>query len=372
MEIREISFFNEFRCIEGQCSETCCKGWLIPLYPEDVSRYRQEKNILGLKLLIARAGVGRPAINRANGSCPFLNKQGMCSLQLKKGHEFIPEVCRTYPRFYRNYQRFEERHIDLSCIAATRIFLKNWKMAEMIKYDADPVADFTYTNDDFKYLESLYGAKLCIIDELKKVDSFDALKKVCDALIAYSSDAQNAFILGETDFFDNNAFGGYLSVYERGPDKHPAFPFSVTDYSFLLEDTCLYNSKLLLANKTLYDLCMLYYEKYRNEMTYEKIWRDMYGEFMRKYDDLATHFAGYIAYYLHQYFLKCFEDYSFLKNMRIGVMHMNMVFVLSVLLEKDEGRFDTENVARVFSVYNRRAYFNAGIPEDMYEVWNKR
>ena len=143
------------------------------------------------------------------------------------------------------------------------------------------------------------------------------------------------------------------------------------DYSFLMEESCFFNSRLLGANRTLYNLCMLYYDKYNTEMNYRKKWTELSEKYMSRHQKTATHFAGYIAFYLYEYFFRCFEDYSFLKNIRTGLVHLNMVFMLSVLRELETDSFGTEEIETVFSVYNRRAYFNPGIPEDMYGVWEK-
>ena len=42
MEIRYPDYYGKFRCLAGDCPDTCCVGWEIRLDKETRKRYRRE------------------------------------------------------------------------------------------------------------------------------------------------------------------------------------------------------------------------------------------------------------------------------------------------------------------------------------------
>ncbi|MBR6160116.1 MAG: hypothetical protein IKQ40_07410, partial [Lachnospiraceae bacterium] len=76
----------------------------------------------------------------------------------------------------------------------------------------------------------------------------------------------------------------------------------------------------------------------------------------------------YLAYYLFQYFLRAYETYSFRRQVALGLCHMNMILLLAVAKEDTDG-ITEETLADTIAVYNRRAFFNDDIQDQMYRIF---
>ena len=71
----------------------------------------------------------------AGGSCPLQRPDGLCSLQLEKGHDALPRVCKIFPRSEVYHSSgYLERSLSPACegVLATRTSCKE-KYNEMNK-----------------------------------------------------------------------------------------------------------------------------------------------------------------------------------------------------------------------------------------------
>ncbi|MCR5503664.1 MAG: flagellin lysine-N-methylase [Lachnospiraceae bacterium] len=368
MEIREISFYHEFECLAGDCPENCCHGWVIPLEEEDVLRFQKEKSLLKLKLIRATLFTGE-TFNPYSGTCPFHQADGLCELQLKKGHDFLPEVCRMYPRFYRNYGPFEEHYADLSCIHAAELFLSHLDDLFLTAGEGESLTPMIFTNDDDAYLKLLEDSREDLIRTFRTADSFDRLAFLITAAASYARSVQDSYLNRETDYLLRIPFSAYCETFRDGhPEGSSArfFPFSSETIRDLM-DSSLFHPRLKQTDPSFYKMCMLYFETYKGRMSSNNGWEELYLSFAGRYPELSKAYAGYFIYYLYLYYLKSYEDYSFRKNTLLGIIHLNLVFMLSVLREKKEGHFDAASLSSVISLYNRRACFNANVLDDMYK-----
>ena len=368
MKIREISFHKNFKCTASECSENCCHGWQIPLNNEDFVRFSNERGVLGLKLS-AYSIIGTNYVFNPNSkTCPFRNKDMLCTLQIKKGHDFIPQACRDYPRFYRNYREFEERYIDLSCLHGAEMFLSEFENMHLIEYEDEAGSKPCGTNDDADFLYALDGTRKMMIQALYEVKDLNALTDTLNRMKRYAELAQEAFIKGDTGYLTEKIFDAFAFCMNTDTSSKDfrLFPFSAEIFDKLMH-TSFYSDRLKTTQNTLYKLCRLYYDKYAHILYNEDKWENTARELLSKYPHLLGHLAAYLIYYLYQYYFKTYEDYSFRRNILMGIIHMNMVFMLEVIYENEHKSLTSSEKARLISVYNRRAFFSELIMDDMYK-----
>lgn len=85
-----------------QCG-ICCRGSLVPLSDADVARLKEQhweqKPEYARTPVMVRSGLlgGYRLAQRADGSCVFLNEQGLCRIHAELGFEAKPTICRTFP-----------------------------------------------------------------------------------------------------------------------------------------------------------------------------------------------------------------------------------------------------------------------------------
>lgn len=71
-------------------------------------------------------------------SCPFLNKDNLCKLQLEYGEDYLSQTCSTYPRQTYSVGKIFERSMTLTCPVAAEMILFN---EEPMKFEFVDVLD---------------------------------------------------------------------------------------------------------------------------------------------------------------------------------------------------------------------------------------
>ncbi len=122
-----LEYYKEFRCLGGACPVSCCKGWNIALDEKTYENYRKAKGIRGVLLRASLTLLdGRlPAMRNIGHSCPHHTREGLCRFQKKGEPEYMPKVCRVYPRRGVWYGDCTEVMFELSCVEAARLFLRH-------------------------------------------------------------------------------------------------------------------------------------------------------------------------------------------------------------------------------------------------------
>ncbi len=122
---RVPEYFDDFRCLAGACPDTCCGRWAIVVDDAARERYLSVQGPLGDRIrhsLTERDGETCMALER--GRCPLLTEDGLCSIVLEKGEEFLSTTCHTHPRFTEIYGNLSETMLSVSCPEAARLLLE--------------------------------------------------------------------------------------------------------------------------------------------------------------------------------------------------------------------------------------------------------
>ena len=128
MEIRYPNYYKKFQCIAGDCPDTCCAGWEIPVDKASELRYRKARlngtisNKEFAQKLKKHVNQGR--IISEDVTCPFLNRQGLCEMYLELGPEALCHTCARHPRHMEDYGNLHEIVLLLSCPEVARLILK--------------------------------------------------------------------------------------------------------------------------------------------------------------------------------------------------------------------------------------------------------
>lgn len=364
MKIYEIKWFKDFKCLCGDCPQSCCKGWVIPLSDRDCERFRRERGKLGIALFFATGGWIRSKFNANSGNCMFHRPDGLCRLQKEKGHEFIPWTCQSYPRFYRNYEDFEEACLDLSCIGAARLFIKNKGSLEVTCREGDPETRSCTTNDDRAFLEQLILWRSEMIEATRQ----GIADGLADTLFLYAIRCQDRFAKGENVGEQDLSFKRFCSdISKTEAHKAYAFPLPANVIKGFLSSP-LNHPRLRRVDPNLYKM-------FKTTAAFlariEKSGEDLRKKalaFLEKYPFVENILAWYLAYYLYQYYLRIYETYSFRRQVGLGICHVNMVLVMVMALGEKED-VTKEMLARTIAAYNRRAFFNDDIQDEMYRIF---
>ena len=358
MKCYEISWFREFECLGGGCGETCCRGWVIPLTQEDCDRFRKEKGLSGIALFLATGCRTNDRFNTRSGKCRFLGRDGLCRLQRSKGHDFIPWTCRCYPRFYRNYGPFEEACLDLSCIGAVRLFMKHLHDKELVVADRREVTKVCTTNDDSEYLEFLIDQR----SQLMKAVDNGLSGELANCIASYSAALQDAFAGGDVSSAYSLSFEQYSQTFvhdDNAPGMFPPPAYMLNDFLH----TSLVHPRLAVTSPALYKMLVSARSVIGSYTGNEEEWQEDAAAFLEDNPLLKETLSAYYSYYLFQYFLRTYETYSFRRQVVLGLCHTGMILLLA-FCGKD---ISSDSLSYIIARYNRRAYFNDVIQDEMYD-----
>ena len=103
-------YMARFSCIGGDCEETCCSGWAIPIDRANYQALRKAMNRAPREREEFRRALRRnesPDANRfkyalmvlrEDGRCPFLDQDKLCSLHKRYGQRRLSDTCAMFPR----------------------------------------------------------------------------------------------------------------------------------------------------------------------------------------------------------------------------------------------------------------------------------
>ena len=133
MELVYPSYYPFFRCVAGDCPDSCCHDWQVQVDCTAAERYSRLPGRLGEDLRRAmKRENGEVVLENIQGRCPMWRHDGLCRLQAELGEQALCEVCRNFPRLRQDYGDFVELGLEMSCPEAARIMLtcEDWAMVK--------------------------------------------------------------------------------------------------------------------------------------------------------------------------------------------------------------------------------------------------
>ncbi|MDE6419224.1 MAG: flagellin lysine-N-methylase [Lachnospiraceae bacterium] len=347
MEIKRISFFNEFKCIAKDCPANCCRNaWKVPIDPDMYAKYRNEKGIWGLLLrcsTVKRQGVA--TFRHTFRGCPFLGTDRLCGIQKKHGVSYMPVVCIRFPRQLYNLNYFCEETLYLACPEAARLFLVSAagdRPFEFTVTEGNVNYKVNTTNDDREFLDYLLKARNELIKMLESGVSFDNM-----AILHYGQDSQNA-CLSQTPLPSPQDYES-REHYQMTCEKIDGWLFNG-----------FYHPRLRTISPLLYQLCRKYIRKFgrqgrRNPSAANQKLAALKESLYEKIPDLRKILNRYYEYYLLTGFLDIYEDYSFSKHLLFGIVKTHLLCLFIALYAEDRENINPREIATVMAVYERRA-----------------
>ena len=126
MKLTKPSYFDTFRCIAGDCPDSCCKEWDVQIDSKKAALYRSLPGDLGNRLRdVLHDEDGETVMTIIDGRCPMWRTDGLWQIQAELGEDALCKTCREFPRLTHDYGDFVEMGLELSCPEAARIILSS-------------------------------------------------------------------------------------------------------------------------------------------------------------------------------------------------------------------------------------------------------
>ena len=120
------SFYKDFKCIAGDCPDSCCQGWEVDADQDSLDYYSQLSGEIKNKIdsVLDFDEFGNTVFRLADKKrCPFLNSENLCDMHIAIGGEHTPYTCRMFPRFINDFGGTREMGVSFSCpVAADMMF----------------------------------------------------------------------------------------------------------------------------------------------------------------------------------------------------------------------------------------------------------
>ena len=121
-------YVSRFKCDGEKCHAHCCKDWTIVIDSATYKKYSRIKPKDKAKEITSRMKFDSDknsyiVMLDEKNFCPMLTEDGLCSLQLEYGEDFLSQVCTTYPRITKEFGPFFERTLTMTCPVAAEMIL---------------------------------------------------------------------------------------------------------------------------------------------------------------------------------------------------------------------------------------------------------
>ena len=121
MIYRTPGYCRDFKCIAGDCRDSCCKGWEIDIDEETAGRYAEVQGEFGERL--RKSIKDGSFVLTEDERCPFLNVKGLCDIYTELGRESLCHICSEHPRYFEWFGSVKEGGTGLCCEASARLIL---------------------------------------------------------------------------------------------------------------------------------------------------------------------------------------------------------------------------------------------------------
>lgn len=218
MRIRVSDYFEQFRCLAGDCPHTCCAKWEVVIDEETARRYSRVSGPLGEKLRaeLRRDEDGDFCFALRGGRCPFLEADNLCQIHKQLGEEATSVTCQEHPRFVEDYGPFREITLSASCPEANRLLLASREPLTFREWEDGEAAE-----EGDEWLTWLLPLRQRMLDELS--DRTRPLKARLRDILALADEVQRR--LDEEQTEDIPALTAEWAPVRTGaPDGPGLFP----------------------------------------------------------------------------------------------------------------------------------------------------
>ncbi len=222
MKVTKPDYFDRFRCLAGDCPDSCCKDWQVQVDPSSARHYRALTGILGDDLRsVLREEDGETCLTIREGRCPMWRRDGLCRIQAELGEKALCETCRQFPRLTHDYGDFIERGLELSCPEAAKWILEG--PCESVTEEAPGGEAPEYDREAMAVLKRTRAKALEILEE-------SDVSKALALLLLYGGQAQ-----GELDGEEARPFDRGTAWETAKAMAQPGDPAAVPEFFSGLE-----------------------------------------------------------------------------------------------------------------------------------------
>lgn len=310
MILRIPDYYRQFRCLMGDCKDSCCKGWEIDIDDETYAYYKVVEGDFGDRIRKAMRKGEEHSFFLNEGRCPFLNRQNLCDICIELGEESLSEVCTEYPRFTVEYGQVKEKSLALSCEEVGRlIFSRKDKLKlEEIREDGYP----ENTEEELFFPEEIEQIRDLAIKILQ-----NRLEKIEYRAIKYLMFCEKAQLLIEKEHMESDILKNELE-------------------KICIDNVAEEEKELQYQEEAILDLLHTRVDILRGMELLEEKWEEKSGllqklseiqgylpdmkQFLEQFRSREYEYEHLLVYYTFRYFTKAVYDRDVLNKAKLAVL----------------------------------------------------
>lgn len=267
MKIVKPTFYKNFKCIAGDCPDSCCQGWEVDADSDSLEYYKTLDNSLEIKKridsVLSKDEFDNTIFTLApKKRCPFLNEENLCDMHIAIGGEHTPYTCRTFPRFIYDFGATREIGISFSCPVAS---------------------DMMYNTESFDF-ETEVNSDLPTLNDI---------------------DAEKYFLL----------YKGRAEAYKIAKDKNKSIRKRLND---LLDLGVLLQEKLFPYDEGGDDIA--FFDVFKNPELINPEWKEKVENFSLKQVSETQSNENILMYFLYKYLMQAVYDDDALSKIKMAVL----------------------------------------------------
>lgn len=242
MKIVKPTFYKTFKCIAGDCPDSCCQGWEVDADSDSLEYYKTLDNSLEIKKridsVLSKDEFDNTIFTLApKKRCPFLNDENLCDMHIAIGGEHTPYTCRTFPRFIYDFGATREIGISFSCPVASDMMYNT----ESFDFETDINSDLPTLNDiDAEKYFLLYKGR---------ADAYKIAKDKNKSIRERLNDLLNLGVLLQEKLFPYNEGGDDIAFFDvfKNPELiNPEWKEKVENFSLKQVSDTQSNENILM------------------------------------------------------------------------------------------------------------------------------
>lgn len=236
MKVFRPTYCAEFKCDGKACGSRCCRDWRILLDDDTREKYLRLPADERQKIFRHVDDAAQVFKLQRSGTCPFLDENFLCKLQLRHGEDFLTAVCQSFPRVtYKLDAEIFLQAMTLTCPVAAILILLSDKITFEIVDTLKARQIFNFT-ERIPSAEKFLSRQRAAIEILQQRDL--SINRRLEELCAFFGEK----ISVPVDFDAENHAAALAEIFGEMYDAN-----LTVDKSYRLAETYLANRKNILA-----------------------------------------------------------------------------------------------------------------------------
>ena len=373
MKLRVPYYYDDFRCITGNCKDNCCiGGWEIDIDDETYERYQQLDGDIGEKLrnnIIVNED-GDYCFRLNNNRCPMLTDEGLCVVHKELGEEYLGVVCDQFPRYSEYYGTVKESGVGMACEEAARIMLSDNHSFSINEHSLDEEYE-TDSEYDNNYASKIMAVRNTIF-QILALEGLSIHEKLI-IILSLGNDVQNCINDGDYErikevlvtYSKEKEYGVDIlddirEKYDNGDYESISLKESVRDILVPFEEMEVLGESW---NTMLNDIIDSLYDNMSDEE-----YSILSEEFSTYISDRVYEYRQILEYFVFRYFAKSIYDYDVLGKCQMFVSNLFVIRQMDMLRWLDNHKnYSFQDRMDIVHIFSRQVEYSEDNIENLYE-----